>query len=151
MNDEVFRLLAAQKRDRDQRFPDMPFVFYTPKGEPIEDFRRAWATACEKAKIPGRLFHDFRRTGVRNMIRAGVPDVVAMAISGHKTRSVFDRYNIVNVDDRKLATQKTEAYIKAMEEANPFKELEEMGRKAQEEPVSIGDRESKAKDGRDPA
>jgi integrase len=62
------------------------------------------------------LFHDFRRTAIRNVIRAGIPERVAMTISGHKTRAVFDLYNIVSQDDLKEVASKCQAFNEKMAE-----------------------------------
>lgn len=120
------------------------FIFHHD-GEPIVDFRKAWARACcmagvgkmvcrtcqepvdasrhcskcsktwknEQLKYKGKLFHDFRRTSVRNMIRAGVSEKVAMTVSGHKTHSMLSRYNIVSETDLRQAMQRTQEYLKS--------------------------------------
>jgi integrase len=86
-------------------------LIFTRAGRRIATFRKAWSSAARRAGLSGLLFHDLRRTGVRNLIRAGVPERVAMAISGHKTRAIFERYNIVSGRDLKDAAAKLEAYL----------------------------------------
>src|ERR1039457_6256780 len=75
------------------------FVFTRQNGKPVEGFRKIWKAVCTRAGVPDLLFHDLRRSGVRNLRRLGVQESVAMRISGHKTRSVFERYNIVDGAD----------------------------------------------------
>src|SRR5438105_2717765 len=75
-------------------------------GQPVYDFRKAWSQACERVGLVGMLRHDFRRSAVRNMERAGVPRSVAMKISGHKTESIYRRYAIVSESDIQDATRR---------------------------------------------
>ncbi len=88
-----------------------PLVFHK-NGRPIGDIRKRWNAALEAAGLPTdkahrKLLHDLRRSAVRDMVRAGVPQSVAMSISGHKTVSMFLRYNITDGKDQRDALQRT--------------------------------------------
>jgi integrase len=78
------------------------------EGPPIKSFRTAWRAACRRTKL-ARIPHDFRRTAVRNLARAGVSENVAMELTGHLTRSVFERYNITTDRDRRDAVARLAA------------------------------------------
>jgi integrase len=111
--EELRQILEEQRATKKALEKDgkiCPYVFHKKNGEFIGDFKHAWTTACEAAGLPGRIPHDFRRSAVRNLVRAGVPETVAMKMTGHKTRSVFDRYNITSDADLVTAAQKLDAY-----------------------------------------
>jgi integrase len=70
-------------------------------GQFVGDFRKTWVTCCKAAGCPDLIFHDLRRSAIRNMVRSGMSEREAMLISGHRTRAVFDRYDIT--DESRLA------------------------------------------------
>jgi integrase len=87
--------------------------------ERIVDFRDDWADACTAAKVPGLLFHDLRRSAVRNMMKSGqVDQAVAMKVSGHKTDSIFRRYRVVDEDDIERALTVTQEAIRQAPPSN---------------------------------
>ena len=88
-------IAEALARRQARRDPDSPLVFHRD-GIPIRRWRTAWRTACQAAGVPTRFLHDCRRTAARNLIRASVPERVAMLLTGHKSRAIFDRYNIIH-------------------------------------------------------
>ena len=114
MTRDLRALLEAQPAAYEQRKKAgqlMPRVFVRmvakgrrgPKApKPIRSLGEAWKAACRAVGCPGRIVHDLRRSAVRTFVRAAVPERVAMKLTGHKTRSVFERYNIVSDSDREL-------------------------------------------------
>lgn len=114
--EEVVRLLEEQRRRHSaeigcQECTCCTHHVFSRHGRPIRSFCKAWARAREEASVPWLLFHDLRRSAVRNLVRAGIPEAVAMALTGHRTRSVFDRYNIVSERDKVQAMQSLMAYL----------------------------------------
>jgi integrase len=140
LHGELLEVVRMQREAHDRKFPTSPWLF-SHGGKRIKNFYKAWRTSCvkvglgrnvcascsgeidesgacpqcsgkvAKSKYVGLIPHDLRRTGVRNLIRAGVPRSVAMKISGHKTESVFNRYDITSQGDLREAAQKLTKYI----------------------------------------
>jgi integrase len=115
-------LLERQRARRDELKRDdhiVPWVFFRlvaderggkKKPREILAFSKAFTAACKAAGCPGLIPHDLRRTAMRNLVRAGVPERVAMTMTGHTTRSVFERYNIVSDVDLREAARKLDEF-----------------------------------------
>lgn len=110
MSEELYQAILSLRTVAPTKGDAKELVF-TNRGRQIHFIYDAWNKAVKRAEMPGMLLHDCRRTAVRNFVRAGVSDKVARAISGHKTRSVFDRYNIVDERDLRDATTKLERHL----------------------------------------
>lgn len=115
MTDQLFEVLSQQEKKtgalQKKLGKVIPWVFHRD-GNRIRNCYTAWRSACKKAGCPGRIPHDLRRTAVRNLVRAGVPERVAMQLTGHKTRTIFERYNIISGGDLQIAVDRLESYRK---------------------------------------
>jgi integrase len=118
MGGDLYETLQVWHSETQLRYPACPWVCHY-RGRQISSLEKLWKRTMLELGVPfdSVLFHDLRRTGVRNLVRAGVPEKIAMAISGHRTRSVFDRYNIVNEEDLEAAGRRVVAYLDAQPEA----------------------------------
>ena len=91
----------------------VPWLFPAADGSRLQSFRRRWLTACKKARLVGMIPHDFRRTAVRNLERAGVPRSAAMKLVGHKTQAIYSRYAIADETMLKDGVLKLAAFHEA--------------------------------------
>jgi integrase len=145
LEDDLAAIIERRWLAREYKTPEgnsalSQYVFHLD-GQRIGDFRKSWASACKAAgfvkpkldddgnpvtitgedgnketvMVHSKVFHDFRRSGVRNMVRSGVREGVAMAISGHKTRAVFERYNITSEDDLRQAVKQTAEHVRVQQ------------------------------------
>lgn len=112
---ELRALLEAQREYTEGVQRELGIIWrwvFHRNGKHIRSLRRSWKSACKAAGCPGRIPHDFRRTAVRNLVRAGIQERVAMTMTGHKTGSVFERYNIASEGDLLDAAKRLDAAAK---------------------------------------
>jgi integrase len=133
---DVIRLRSADSKNRESRIvtfesgelaelmerrqaarADSKYIFHCA-ADPIADFRKSWATACRLGGVSGRLFHDLRRTAIREMLRSGIHESTARKIGGWKTQSMMQRYNIQSETDIREAMQLRETRIVTQQQEN---------------------------------
>ena len=107
---ELIELIERRKKTRVVNGNTLSAFVFHREGNPILEFRKAWASACKKAELSGRNFHDLRRSAVVNLIDAGVPVVTAMSLSGHSTFSMFKRYGIRTEANQSNAMEAVQKY-----------------------------------------
>ena len=117
MTDEIFHLISACVHGK----KGTDYVFTRSDGKPVRTFRAAWHKACTAAGVPELLLHDLRRTGARNLRRLGVGETTAMKVGGWKTRSVFQRYDIVSESDLADAAQRLDVKREEQAKASEFR------------------------------
>lgn len=109
------RALLTEQRERTSALEratgcSIPWVFHR-HGHRIKTFYALWRKVCQESGIPGRLLHDFRRTAVRNLERAGIPRSDAMAMVGHLTESIYRRYAISDEGSLREAAAKLDTFF----------------------------------------
>ena len=122
----VAPIAAVLARRRAHRQGEDPLVFRRD-AVTVRAWRTAWPEACRQAGVPGRLLHDCRRTAARNLVRAGVPERVAMQLTGHRSRAIFDRYNIVREAELHEAGAQLVAYVAAQADLPPSAPMVPLG------------------------
>jgi len=130
VDEELEELFARLWNERKAfRKENVPYVFLNKnRTDRIKDFRHAWQVACEKAGVGKKLIHDMRRSAVRNLVESGVSEKVAMELTGHLTRTVFENYHIVAIADLREAVKKVSSHTK---------KLREQGKPGQDRPEGL--------------
>jgi integrase len=122
IDDEIRRILMNQKkRQLADGVRTYPLVFYRMRSlennrrkrrpHPVGDFRKVWSGAFEKIGLDSLLFHDLRRSGIREMVRSGSSDQTAMEISGRRSNEIFRRYNIQDLEDQMRAAERRRQFL----------------------------------------